>query len=159
MALRMSAGTSRCDGGQKTISRGASYRYRPIRDRTVRPRGSPRSAMLLPLALPRPRRSAKMSIDTWVGCSFQPSPALITGFLELAAMRSAAPFSRCRTTMAGSHKREMTARNASPVERPQRRSVCCIVGPVAQCPRAKMSGPISGFLPRPVPSCPFFNDS
>jgi len=48
---------------------------------------------------------------------------------------------------------------ASPLEPQQRRSVCCIVGPVAQCPRAKMSGPDRRVLAESSTSAAPFNDS
>ena len=44
-----------------------------------RPRGSPPNAMLLPLIVPRPRAARRYRSSAWVGCSFQPSPALMTG--------------------------------------------------------------------------------
>ena len=60
---------------------------------------SPTMAMRVPSTLPRCWRIVYESSSAWVGCSCQPSPALITDASTHSAMRHGAPADAWRTTM------------------------------------------------------------
>ena len=61
---------------------------------------SPTMATWRPARLPSRRRIVYESSSAWVGCSCQPSPALITDASTQLATRCGAPEDECRTTIA-----------------------------------------------------------
>ena len=65
----------------------------------VRMRWSPTHIQRSPSSVPRSRQMVYRSVSTWVGCSPQPSPQLMTGTEAYFAASAGAPSWKCRMAM------------------------------------------------------------
>ena len=86
-------------GGAMTRTRAPMVLSRWMLERATRLcRMSPQMATVRPARRPRRRRMVSASRSAWVGCSWLPSPALMTAQLTFSLSSMAAPESGWRTT-------------------------------------------------------------